>query len=61
MKRVIQWADWEKNEPERLRIAQKLGFVERQPLERHPTKSKAKMAVLQALYGPSGQDFRRES
>jgi hypothetical protein len=58
MNRVIRLEDWMAQELARRALAEKIGWIRRRPLDQQISKSRAKRALLKAMYGPYGQPGR---
>ncbi len=55
MIRKFTLTEWEMRGRRMEQLATRMGFVQRRPLDRQIGKSRAKRALLQRLYGPTGQ------
>ncbi len=55
MKRVFTREEWAARGHEMEKLATRIGFIQRKPLDQQLGKSRAKRALLQKLYGPTGQ------
>jgi len=55
MIRKFTLTEWEKRGQRMELLTARMGFIQRKPLDRQIGKSRAKRALLQRLYGPTGQ------
>ena len=55
MKRVFTREEWEARGREMEKVAARFGYIQRKPLDQQFGKSRAKRALLERLYGPTGQ------
>ncbi len=55
MIRRFTLTEWEQRGRRMEQLAARIGYIQRKPLDRQLGKSRAKRALLQRLYGPTGQ------
>jgi hypothetical protein len=48
-------SEWDKRGRRMEQLAARMGFIQRKPLDQQMGKSRPKRALLQRLYGPTGQ------